>query len=117
MFNNKYKERKPQETIEIIKNFFEEKGYSIEITSNYKSESSTWSCHIILTLNGNEILGSNGKGTTEDYSMASGFAELYERFCNSIFYLNSPIVLDAVMQERYNKFGYYLDKEEKFISF
>ena len=81
---NKYKDRTPEQTIEIIKNFFYRNKLNVKLVENRKTEIDTYSCHLVLYKNHLEILTANGKGMTEIFSLASGYAELYERFCNKI---------------------------------
>ncbi len=81
-YNNKYKDRQPEETIEILKKFFISKNFQLKLVSNLKNEIDAWSCRWELYYNNIFIVGQNGKGITENYSLASGLAELYERFCN-----------------------------------
>ena len=81
-YDNKYKDRTPEETIQILKNFFTSKNFQLKLVSNIKSEAGTWSCRWEIYYNNIFILGQNGKGINETYSLASGLAELYERFCN-----------------------------------
>ena len=72
---NKYKDRTPLETVEIIHNFFTDYlGLEIERERDIESESGTWWCHLKLHLPENNIVicTSNGKGATHDFSLASG---------------------------------------------
>jgi hypothetical protein len=81
---NSYKERNPLKTIEIIYNFFaNNKNFNIKIAQNvYNTESKTYWCAIELYYKNQIYLCSNGKGTTEELCLASGFGELFERFCS-----------------------------------
>ena len=87
--NLKYKDRKPEETINIIKTFFNNNGYEVVIEDNHQSEAGTWFCHVLLLKNTHLVLATNGKGMSELYSQASGFSELYERFCNKMSYIQN----------------------------
>ena len=60
---------------------------------------------------------SNGKGLTELFAIASGYAEMYERYCNKIDYLSNPFIIDKVLNIHYKNNGYYLDKNEKLLTF
>ena len=80
-FENKHKERLPEDTIRIIKSFFEEEGFDIKETAMYDTGVGIYSCTITLNYKGHQIGLSNGKGVTGLYSKASAYAELYERFC------------------------------------
>ena len=79
---NKYKDRLPEDTINIIKDFFSKKGFEIEEAIIKNPMPNIWWCRVILKYNNIEIQGANGKGTTKCYALASGYAELYERYCN-----------------------------------
>ena len=81
-YENHYKDRDPIDTIKIIKDFFKDKGFKVT-EENLESESSTWSCHLALYKDNHFIISSNGKGLNKEFSLASGYAELYERFCNN----------------------------------
>ena len=78
-----YKDRDPIETINIIKNFFINKGYNINEKSLSQTKSGTYFCTYELFFNNNKVITSNGKGLTSEYAQASGLAEMYERFCFS----------------------------------
>lgn len=66
---------------------------------------------------GKQIYLSNGKGTTKEYALASGYAEMYERFCNKIlFYYNFPFS-QLVANISKNTKGYYFHPNEKVMSF
>lgn len=75
-----YKDRDCQETIYIIKNFFTSKNFNLTYKLNI-SENSIYSYHIKLFYKDLLILFSNGKGISQEAALASGLAELYERFC------------------------------------
>lgn len=116
-YNNKFKDRTPEETIEIIKNYFNNLGCSLELTINQNTIINTWCCHLVLSYRENTILTSNGKGTTEIYSKASAYAELYERFCNKIFYFCNTPLSNRVIELSKREYGYYIHPEEKMINF
>lgn len=116
--NNKCKDLLPFQTIENITNFFKLKNLNIKIENLKKSiESSTWSCQIKLFSEDVLILQTCGKGTTKDFALASGYAELYERFCNKIIFNSNPIISNLLIQNNFKKNGYYIHKEEKIINF
>lgn len=113
---NKYKTRKPEETIKILKNFFIQEGFVYNIVSNCCSEIGTWSCRIELTKNGYYFLGANGKGATELFSLASGFSELYERYCNKCPFNLNIFYNFFETEKNYKKRGYIYHPEEKRIT-
>ena len=84
-YNSHYKDRAPEETIQIIKDFFNNINLTTKVSLNIKSEGETYSTGIDLYFNNFKILSSNGKGISEKYALASGYAELYERFCANIY--------------------------------
>lgn len=115
--NNKYKDKKPEETINNVKSFFLKKGYRTEEKIIKNPFPGVWWCRIVLYYNDIEIQGANGKGTTQIFALASGYAELYERYCNflnSTFY--SKINHKKLYEICYKKNGYNLFPDEKLIS-
>ena len=96
---DKFKDRSPVQTVKIIRDFFSNKQFLIKEEAVLQSlESQTWYAHLELYYNDKFILSSNGKGITRDYCLASGYGELYERFCNGIFYLYNPFVCNKLIQ-------------------
>ena len=81
-FANKYKDKSPLETIANIKSFFENKKYEIEIIYIKEPVPGIWWCHLQLKYNNINLAHSNGKGSTKEYALASGYSELYVRYCN-----------------------------------
>lgn len=117
MINNKYKDRNPEETINIIKKFFINNNMKVVEKTSQKSESGTWWCNLILFYEDNLIGHANGKGTSEMFSKASGYAELYERFCNGLGGYIGSIAYEHIKQNNFNKLNYYLHPEEKIINY
>lgn len=112
---NSYKDRKPNDTYNIIKNYFSGIGYNI-IDEIWETRAGTWtSRHRLIDLDNHQIVSSNGKGMTQEFCLASGYAELYERFCMKAKYWINPICLNKVKRQNYLKHGYYLDKNERII--
>lgn len=113
----KYKERKPNETINIIENFFNKQKCNIKVETLQQNDSLTWSSHLELYFNNYKILTSNGKGTNKEYCLASGYAELYERFCNKVYSLSNIFINNKIMNLSYEHNKFYFCPEEKEISF
>lgn len=109
----KYKERAPLETIHIIKTFFNNKGYTTRIFNNIETESGSWHCAVELYKNNKLILTTFGKGVNDIYSQASGYAELFETFCNQWAFIKNPIIAEAQMLLSKQNNGYYFHPEEK----
>ena len=115
-YEQKFKDRKPLETIALIKEYFTSLGCEIKTVVMEQSEiSTTWTSRLELYYNGCYLLGQNGKGTSKDYCLASAHGELYERFCNKMFYINKHPFVDKVLNISLQKNGYYFDKDEKEI--
>lgn len=110
---NKYKERNPQETIALIQQFFQREGYVTTVENNGQSEAKTWGCSVVLFKNGLEIMRAHGKGTTEIFSLASGHAELYERFCNNCQNIRNLLFCTKMTAMSHEKYGYYFHPDEK----
>lgn len=109
-----YKEREPCETIQIIENFFKSLNIEIRIGAHYHSEINTYSCSYCLYYKNKEILSCNGKGMTKEYSKASCYAELYERFCAYLLsFSNNYLIKSDIMQLQKEKYGFYLYPNEK----
>ena len=92
MFQDKFKERKPEETIKLIQNFFKIKNFELIKNINKQTDAGTFICQFTLYYNKIKILSANGKGMTEIFAAASGLAELYERFCNFYFLYSNNII-------------------------
>ncbi len=74
-YENHYKDREPQETVEIVRNKLLKWG--IEITENwFSSVAGLYSLRIEIK---GTTIGANGKGITEEYALASAYGELCER--------------------------------------
>jgi hypothetical protein len=113
----KYKERSPEETIKIIHSFFESAGYDISLYNLTHSEAGTYSCSVSIHKDGIFYLVAHGKGISESYCKASAYAELYERFCNKCETNRNPFVIKDIQQKCYEKYGYYINKNEKSLSY
>lgn len=107
--DSKWKERKPEETIQLIKDFFETCGYQVKLWGNEETEAGTWHCSVDLYKDKQFILQTNGKGMTEAYSQASAYAELYERFCNKTNFIRIPSFVRNYtnLQEKVNGFKFH----------
>ena len=114
-----YKEIGPEETIKNIKDFFEkEKGCILTQLNSEETESGSWWNNFNLTFNGNIVGRANGKGASQTYALASGMAEMYERFCSLINSVFTIYPINKTYKEiNFNKHKYYVDPEEKIISY
>lgn len=112
-----YKERTPEATVQLIKDFFVKHGLYTTESNCAESEAGTWYCRISLFYNNICIGGANGKGVNRSYALASGYAELYERFCNKIFFICGIIWNKAYIKESLKTRGYYFHPEEKQLTY
>lgn len=115
--NKKYKDRDPLETVEIIKNFFKSEGYEPEIFIIEETKAGTFWCRVIIKDKyGNMVLGQNGKGATFEYCLASGYAELYERYCAD-FHIQNLYEFYQYHQKNKKELNYFHAQDEKFLTF
>lgn len=93
---NIYKTIQPNQTINNIKDFFKslEQKYNLYLKEKEckKIIENIWTCSLELWFNNQIIVTSNGKGITKENCLASGYAELYERFANKYFLMNNPLL-------------------------
>ncbi|WP_026508253.1 YcaO-like family protein [Butyrivibrio sp. MC2013] len=82
-----YKEKTPQATVHMLKQILAEHG--IETEEEWQDESSISTFTVRVTLKGTDI-GANGKGISRDYSLASGYAEFFERYQNNMLAQSVP---------------------------
>ena len=77
MNNWNRKDRNPEETVQMIKDILEENGIHTKITNETEYNNLWYSNRVeFAELNGK---GTNGKGISYEYAMASGYAEFMER--------------------------------------
>ena len=103
---SKHKERDPQDTVAAILGILERLGVDTELRRHpcpYEGMHSNY-----VTIPGT-MLSVSGKGTTEDYACASGFAELMERIQNGVLVLYPP---DG--PEAYADNGYLAAPDERY---
>ena len=76
-----YKDTSPSDTVERLKAILASLG--IEVVEDWMDESSinTWSLRV--TIKGT-TLGTNGKGTSREFALASAYAEFFERYQNDM---------------------------------
>ena len=92
----KYKDRFPQETIRDIRNFLSNIGVLLREQSWCRHD--FYACRLTLSNSGLSCfdIGTNGKGRTYEYALASGYGEFMERFQNRI--LIEPSFIHQVYQ-------------------
>lgn len=100
---NHYKEVDPLETVVLLRNILQK--LEIQVNEKWISEEKA-TCHCIHLEIPNTNIGSNGKGVTREYALASAYAEFFERMQNSI--LASPQKFDIQSKNG----GEYIDEEQ-----
>ena len=108
-----YKDRNPEETIKIIKDFFSNRGLTIQEILFQRSEANTYSARIEIYYKNLLIVASNGKGLTPELCWASAYAESYERFCNLYGPCFNYTFQRAYFKNNIEKYGYYYAPGEK----
>ncbi len=116
-YKDKFKDRTPTKTVEIIDNYFHSLGMYVKPIIIRETESGTWYCRLQLRYKDFPVLAQNGKGTSREYCLASGYGELYERFCSQFLFISDPFLYDDIINARFKKYGYYIHPEEKEINF
>lgn len=116
-YSQHYKETNPLDTVNNIKQFFADRGfYCIEEVLR-QEQSTTWSLALRLYYKGHSILRSFGKGVSKEFAMASGYAEMYERFCNGLHYLCNPFLCNEKIKVNQKNYNYSLFRNEKEVNF
>ncbi|MCQ2795534.1 MAG: YcaO-like family protein [Bacilli bacterium] len=87
-----YKDRKPEDTIRIIKGILKRIGITL-IEQKYES-GIPGICSIRVSIKNAGEYGSNGKGTSLIYARASAYAEFIERLANAIIFHDSFFSLE-----------------------
>lgn len=84
---SKHKERDPKETVATILGVLEQIGLKTQLRWCPRSYEGMYSNYVTIP---GTMLAVSGKGTTEDYACASGYAELMERIQNGVLVLYPP---------------------------
>ena len=105
--NNKYKETTPEKTLLLLRNILTD--MAIQVKEAWQ-DTGVPNCYSVrLSIKGTP-LGTNGKGTSREYALASGYAELFERIQGKILY-QGDYSLRASREH-----GFYVYPDEKFLS-
>lgn len=91
----KYKECPPEDTIAKIKSILASNNLKVKITKT--NNGVFYSCRVDICNSRLKKLGfgTNGKGMSESYSLASGYAELMERIQNKLLFRNGSLCFEA----------------------
>lgn len=107
------KDCSPQETIKTIKNILKKNKIKVKESKVININNSIYSVRIELKdLKG---IGTNGKGITKEYALASGYAEFMERLQSRN--LIKTEFLNKVINAKLFKDEYYLDYEDFVVKF
>lgn len=88
----KYKAATPEETVARIRDILDCHG--IPVTCTEKGDGDMFcSYRASITRTGYERIGTNGKGMTPPYAMASAYAEMMERYQNRVVVYPNPVWL------------------------
>ncbi|GKX27639.1 hypothetical protein SH1V18_01190 [Vallitalea longa] len=107
---NKYKEKKPTDTVKIIKKILDNIGIELDEEIHLNSAEGFHSIH--LRVKGANALNVNGKGTTYEYALASAYGEFMERLQNKALY-NYKVDL---CNESKTYLGFYNATDEKYLN-
>lgn len=116
-YSKHYKEISPLDTVNNIKQFFADRGFHCVEEILRQEQSTTWSLALRLYYKDHSIIKTYGKGVSKEFALASGYAEMYERFCNGMHYLCNPFLCNEKIKANQKKYGYSLFKTEKEVSF
>ncbi|MCT4595895.1 MAG: YcaO-like family protein [Anaeromicrobium sp.] len=106
---SKYKDELPINTINRIRNILTRLGLLTVETGWQNSAQGFYSINLNIA---NTDLGTNGKGTTQEYALASAYGELMERLQNqSFFRLNNDLSKKSLEYK-----GFYYGPDEKNLS-
>ena len=81
MLYSKHKDADPMDTVERLHSILADIGLETEVSWVDSGIQNVYSNHVSIS---NTSFGTNGKGTTEAYALASGYAELIERIQNGM---------------------------------
>lgn len=102
-----FKECPPEETVKKLKSILAE--MDIETEEQFIQESSIGTYSMRVLFKGSNI-GTNGKGVSREYCMASAYAELFERYQNDLLEIwNNE-------QKEKNQYGFYRAYDEKILT-
>ncbi len=107
--NSKYKDELPSNTINNIQNILHELGI-FTIQTNWKNSAEGF-CSVSVKIPGTN-LQTNGKGTTHEYALASGYAEIMERLQNQAQFRLSIDLRPKALDYK----GFYYAPDERFLN-
>lgn len=103
-----YKDRTPEMTISNIKEILEDLGIETEEHWVKENEIGTFSLRVVIKGTDN---GTNGKGVTREYALASAYAEFVERLQNGMLTFSNKF-----MEDSFYKSEYFRAADEKMLT-
>ncbi len=104
----KHKDRTPEDTVNKIKSILETAGIDTKVFWSPDEYEGAYSNHVSIP---NALIGTNGKGTTREFALASGYAEFMERLQNNIL-----TIVTRVKYSSYESCGFYDQPDERLMS-
>ncbi len=80
--DEKFKDAKPEETVALVKKLLGDLGITLTESWNNTGIDDCWALRVTEQ---NKAFGTNGKGVTKEFAMASAYAEFMERLSLGIF--------------------------------
>ena len=107
-----YKARKPEDTIVLFRQILREKLGLFFKEEFFIGDGEFYSCRIHIANNDLEVLdiGTNGKGMTREYALASAYGEFMERIQNFILFSNRSLFHNKFLNSLNSEFA---DKVKK----
>ena len=115
MYNRK--ECKPEETVKKIKRIL--KKFKINVTEKEMININNSFYSTRLELKGIKGVGTNGKGITKEYALASAYAEFMERLQSNFLLKSSFLNKEDILiyeDEKYLEYKEFYNKFSKFIN-
>ena len=114
-----YKARKPEDTIELFRQVLKEKlGITLK-EDFFVGDGEFYSCRISIYSNNLEGLdiGTNGKGMTREYALASAYGEFIERLQNLILISNRSLFYKALRTDFDSEFAEKASKSDLWLKY
>ena len=118
------KDANPVDTINKIKNILSDININVNHFFVETGVENCFSSHVFIEGKLKDFIGTNGKGTTEEFCLASGYAELMERVQNNMFfygihYLDQDTIdeIDKIMiTPQYKNWDELLEDEDSYFN-
>lgn len=101
----KHKDRTPEDTVDMILSILESAEIDTMVEWSPNEYEGAYSNRVSVP---GVLLGTNGKGTTREYALASGYAEFMERLQNNIL-----SIFNRIKYASYESCGFYDQPDER----